>query len=126
MAVKSVSIVDAPLNELTEFAMSTATAAADGFEIDCKGADNRLAFLITNGTSTDGTITFKKPEGIQGVTDLEFAVAGSKSFVVWIDSGFIKNAYGADKGKIKIVPSATTITIAPIHLGRIAGTTVTW
>ena len=124
MAVTTVSIVDAPLNELTEYSMSTASAAADGFEIDCNGADNRLAFLINAGAA--GTVTFKKPEGIQGVTDFEFAVESGKNYVVWIDSGFIKNAYGADKGKIKIIPSAATITIAPIHLGRIAGTTITW
>ena len=126
MAVTSVNIIDAPLNEATPFAFTTATSASDGFHITDNGADNRLAFLIENTAGSDGTITFKAGNAIQGVEDIVFTVSSSSKAVVWIDSGLIKNVYGANKGKVVAIPSATTMHVAPVHLGRLQSASVTW
>lgn len=126
MAVTNITMVDAPLNEAKVFAFTTPTSTTDGFEIDYAGADNRTAFLIENTASSEGSITFKAGDAIQGVEDVVVTVAASSKAVVWIDSGFIKNVANANKGKVIAIPSATTMHLAAVHLGRLVGTTVTW
>jgi len=130
MATTAISIVDAPLNEIKAYAFTSATSASDGFAISVNGADNRLAFLITNKTSDSATVTFKKGNGLQGVADLVYdlpaSTASGLTYLVWIDSGLIKNVTGANKGKVVAIPSATTVEIAAVHLGRIASESVTY
>jgi len=126
MATTAITIVDVPLNEAKAFDFSSAASLSDGFAITDKGADNRLAFLIQNTSTASGTVTFKKGNAIQGVEDITYTVSASTTVCVWIDSGLIKNVYGADKGKVVAIPSAATMKIAAVHLGRIASESVTY
>lgn len=127
MAKTAVTIADGYLNEIKDYTFASASSVADGFEITCKGADNRLAFLINNTASNaSGTITFKKGDAIQGVEDIEYTVSASTTAFVWIDSGLIKNVTGTNKGKIVAIPSAATMKLAAIHLGNLTSSVITY
>jgi hypothetical protein len=104
--------------DLDSLAMTAATTAADGFTIDCSGiADHKIMFVFQNSGATARTATVKKGNGIQGTADLVSGeIAASKFGTVVVESGRFKNAYGTDKGLVKIIPSHAELKMAAIVL----------
>ncbi len=112
--IERVKITDA--NELSSaITFTAASSAADGFKVNFEGKDYKT-LIIVEGGSTEGTITVKQGNGIQGVADITYAVGASATFALTLDSGVFKNVSGDNKGHVMIVPSTTAIKIAAVEL----------
>lgn len=98
------------------FTFTPATAAADGFEVDFQGKDNRTVIVATNTVATAGTLTVKgSATSTRGGQDIVLSVPASKSIAFTLDSAYFMETAGTKKGKVTIIPSATTISIAAIE-----------
>lgn len=114
MAKKALTPVQLNLNEFSAVTLETGTT--DGFKIPYTWADNKILLLFTNSGAA-ATLTAKKGNGIQGVTDLAaYSIAQNGYAVIRLDSGWFKQVSGEDKDYVVIVPSATTISGAAIQL----------
>lgn len=102
---------------LTEIPSWVSGNTSTGNAVDFMGEDEKTALLINN-TGSAGTITIKAGEhrgAIQGSEDIVIDAPAGLSFVT-IDSGEFKQMTGVNKGKIIVVSSASTISIACIEL----------
>lgn len=91
-------------NELSDaFDFSTA-AASDEVVIPFTGKDHQT-YIIATATAAC-TLTVKAGNGLQGVTDRDFALTAGKHHFFTLDSGYHKNVSGENKGNVVIVPSA--------------------
>ena len=122
MAVTAITpeVLSRNVFDVDALAMTAATAAADGFLVDCSNvADHRLllVFQNTNAAATARTATIKKGNALQGVSDLASGdIAAGKFAAVAVESGRFKNVSGANKGKILIIPSHAELKMAAIVL----------
>ena len=113
MAIKEVSLVKGVYpNTACELEFVAASSAADGFAVDFSGGDGRTVLLLNNTTSAEATATVKAGNGLQGVADEVIIVPASGMVAVCLESGRFKNVSGDLKGKVQIVPSATTLELA--------------
>lgn len=97
-------------------ALFTKVDAADGAAFEMSGRDDKTLLLIQNSASSDGTVTVKAGNGIQGVNDLIVTVPQSSTTALVLDSGRYKNVSGADKGKVVVLGSAETIKLCVVVL----------
>jgi hypothetical protein len=113
----TVAITNDALN-YNEFKDLTFTAGTtDGFLFDFQPDSSRLLIVFQNTAGAAGTVTVKQGDSIQGVEDLEaYSIAASGISAIVLESGAFKNVTGALKGKVKVVPSATTIKACAIQL----------
>ena len=114
MAKKELTPVQLNLNEFGAVTFEAGTT--DGFKIPYTWADNKILLIFTN-SGTAATLTIKRGNGIQGVTDLsDYSIAQDGYAAIRLDSGWFKQVSGEDKDSVIIVPSATTISGAVIQL----------
>lgn len=97
-------------------ALFVAVDAADGAEFAMHGRDDKTLLLVQNSATSEGTVTVKAGNGIQGVNDLSIAVPASSTTALVLDSGRYKNVSGNDRGKVVVLGSAATIKLAVIEL----------
>ena len=97
-------------------ALFAAVDAADGAEFAMSGRDDKTLVLVQNSASSEGTVTVKAGNGIQGVNDLTVTVPASSTTALVLDSGRYKNVSGNDRGKVVVLGSAATIKLAVIEL----------
>lgn len=97
-------------------AQTAATSATDGFEFALTGKDYKTVIVALAGSSADATLTIKKGDSIQGVADVTLTVEKSTMAAFTLDSGSFKNVSGANKGKVKIIPSDTAVAVSVIEL----------
>jgi hypothetical protein len=111
-------------NSLVEFTPQTTAAAGDGFLIPYDGGDHGMALIVING-ATEGTLTLKKGDGIQGVADQTYTIGANKKYFIVLDSGRFKNTKAATKstgdaslkGKVfAVTATSATITVAAVTL----------
>ena len=94
----------------------TAATPADGFALDLSGKDYKIAILVKS-SAAGGTITVKAGDGIQGVADyVSGAIGNGEERAIVLESGAFMNVTGPNKGKVIIIPSAATVTIAAVQL----------
>ena len=93
-----------------------AVDAADGAEVRLDGHDERTLIMVQNTSTSEGTVTIKAGNGIQGVADEAHVIPASSTVFVVPESGRFKNVSGDDKGKLIIVGSAATIKVAVVKL----------
>lgn len=98
-------------NEAYPFDMEDGGAidAADGAEIDYSARDDKMLVLLQNVTDSAVTVTVKAGNGIQGVCDLSFELAGSAAVTLALESGRFKNVSGENKGKVILAASAAGV-----------------
>lgn len=117
MAVTNVEKKNLILNQWSEFDFTAPTSTTDGVAVDLTGKSARTVILLKNEGSGNATATIKAGNGLQGVQDLAaFTVAANKFAAIQVDSGAFKNVSGAEKGKAKVVCSATTLKVAVVEL----------
>lgn len=111
---RSVAEVKKPIgyNELGDVTF-VAINAADGLEVLLNSRDIDTVILVKNANAAAQTLTIKKGNGVQGVTDFTYSVPASSTKFIPIESGFFKNVSGADKGKI-IFTGVADLSIAVI------------
>ena len=114
-------------NTPVEFAFETTQstpAAGDAYIIPWEGGDHGMALLIKNG-ATAGTLTIKKGDGIQGVTDQTIEVGANKNYFLVLDSGRFKNTKATTKSTsntslkgcvFAVTATSATITVAAVTL----------
>lgn len=103
------------LNAFKDLTFTAGTT--DGFEFDFKADTTKMVLVFQNTAGTAGTVTVKSGNGIQGVSDLDaYSVPASGFSAVVLETGAFKNVTGTLKGKVKVVPSATTIKACAIQL----------
>ncbi len=93
-----------------------AVDAADGAEVLPNGHDERTLVLVQNTSTSEGTVTIKAGNGIQGVADEAHVIPASSTVFIVPESGRFKNVSGDDKGKLIITGSAATIKVAVVKL----------
>lgn len=103
-------------NSILNSALFTAVDATDGAEVALNHHDERTVILVQNTATTEGTVTLKAGNGIQGVNDEVCTIAPSSTVLIVPESGRFKLVSGADKGKLLITASANTITVTVIQL----------
>ena len=85
----------------------------DSCAVDATPDDQKIFIQIKNAiTNATNTAVISKGNGLQGVADLEVAIAASTTAVVVVESGAYKNVSGTNKGKILIKDKSTTNTNA--------------
>lgn len=85
----------------------------DSCAVDATPKDHAILIQIKNAiTNATHTAVISKGNGLQGVADLEIAVAASTTVMAVVDSGAFKNISGDNKGKILIKDKSTTNTNA--------------
>lgn len=85
----------------------------DHAAVDGTKADQNIAIHIKNSiTNATHTAVIAKGNGLQGVADLEIAIAASTEVVAVVESGAFKQVSGDNKGKILIRDKLTTNTNA--------------
>lgn len=85
----------------------------DSCAVDATKDDQKILIQIKNAiTNATHTAVISKGNGLQGVADLEIAVAASTTVVTVVESGAYKNISGTNKGKILIKDKSTTNTNA--------------
>ena len=94
----------------------TAVDAADGAEVKLDGHDERTLIMVQNTSTSEGTVTLKAGNGIQGVADEAHVIPASSTVFIVPESGRFKNVSGDDKGKLIITGSAATIKVAVVKL----------
>ena len=97
-------------------ALFAAVDATDGAAFPMSGRDDKTLLLVQNSATSEGSVTVKAGNGIQGVNDLTVSVPASSTTALVLDSGRYKNVSGADKGKVIVHGSAATIKLAVIVL----------
>lgn len=81
--------------------------------VDAAKDDQKLCIHIKNSiTNATHTAVISKGDGLQGVKDLEIAIAQSSEVVTVVESGAFKQMSGDNKGKILIKDKSTTNTNA--------------
>lgn len=110
------------LGAVTNAVITRNAATAMGAFVDCAvnegllvtpGADDAKVVLhIKNALTTANTAVITKGNGLQGVADLEIAIAASSEKVIVVESGAYKQVTGTNKGKILIKDKSTTNTNA--------------
>lgn len=105
-------------NEAYPFDMEAGGAidAADGAEIEYSARDDKMLVMLQNMTSSAVTVTVKAGNGIQGVCDLSFELAGSAAATLALESGRFKNVSGEDKGKVILAASAAGVGVMAFKL----------
>lgn len=101
-------------NEILNVTTVALAGATTDKAFEWNGNDDRLILVVENSGTTDGSITIKAGDGIQGVNDLTLTVKAGTNLVK-LDSGRFKNVTGTNKGKI-LVSGATTIKVAVVEL----------
>ena len=96
-------------------ALFTALDASDGAAYDASGRDDKTLLLVQNSATSEGTLTVKAGNGIQGVNDLSVVVPASSTVGLVLESGRFKKISGDDKGKI-ILAGAATLKVAVVKL----------
>ena len=85
----------------------------EGLLVDATADDQKILISIKNAiTNATHTAVITKGNGLQGVADLEVAVAQSSTNVIVVESGAYKQISGTNKGKILIKDKSTTNTNA--------------
>lgn len=112
MAVTKVEKQVLGINNFADIEFTALTSATDGFEAEWHVKDERTVLLIKNTGSSAVTVTVKKGEGLQGVKDLSYSVAGSAVSGIVIDSGSFKNF----DSTVKVTASATGVSAALVEL----------
>ena len=73
--------------------------------------------ILIKGGAANGTVTFKKGNGIQGVKDLVVDIPQTEIFAITLDSGFFKQVSGSEaKGSVLALASANDIKVATVFL----------
>lgn len=103
-------------NAVLNSALFTGVDATDGAEVALNHHDERTVILVQNTATTEGTVTLKAGNGIQGVNDEVCTIAASSTVLIVPESGRFKVVSGTDKGKLLITASANTIKVAVIQL----------
>ena len=96
-------------------ALFTAVDASDGAEFAMSGRDDKTLLLVQNSATSEGTVTVKAGNGIQGVNDLIVTIPASSTTALVLDSGRYKNVSGPSKGKV-IVFGSTKVGLAVVEL----------
>ena len=108
--------VNEAMTAVANTALFAAVDASDGAEFAMSGRDDKTLILVQNSATSEGTVTVKAGNGIQGVNDLTVTVPASSTMALVLDSGRYKNVSGADRGKVVVLGSAATIKLAVIVL----------
>lgn len=101
-------------NEILNVTTEALAGATTDKALAWNGNDDRLILVVENSGSTDGSITIKAGDGIQGVNDLTLTAKAGINLVK-LDSGRFKNVTGTNKGKI-VVRGAASIKVAVVEL----------
>lgn len=101
-------------NEILNVTTVALAGASTDTALEWNGSDDRLILVVENSGSTDGSITIKAGDGIQGVNDLTLTVKAGLNLVK-LESGRFKNVTGTNKGKI-LVRGANTIKVKVVEL----------
>jgi hypothetical protein len=112
MAIGTVTSAELKLNN--GVAMGTfVTVSTEGVAINAEIPDHNLRIHIKNldATTTQAAV-IKKGNGLQGVADLEIALAPAAEKVLVVESGRFKNVSGDNKGKVVIMDKNTANTQA--------------
>lgn len=105
--------------EITKTALAFNTAAAvpaaatvvlaGGALVTFDKADQKILLLLKNAiTTATHTAVIKAGNGLQGVSDLEVALAGGAEKCVVVESGRYMDVSGDDKGKVNVISKDTT------------------
>ena len=85
----------------------------DSCTVDAGKDDQKICIHVKNAiTNATQTAVIVKGNGIQGVADLEVALAASTEKVIVVESGAYKLVSGTNKGKILVKDKSTTNTNA--------------
>ena len=108
--IKGDKITKLDLNDPKAVVM-TAVTSADPVYIDFGTAGDEKLVILVNASGT--SITLKKGNGIQGVTDITETVNGLAA--IRVDSGLFKKVLGTPKGIIEMtVSSAATVGLVQL------------
>lgn len=113
MAVTVLTPVKGDFNAITEYAFTTATTPADGFEFTMPKTTEEYVSIQVNATAA-GDIAVKAPNNggyAAADADLEHTLAKDEFAVIRIESA----RYADNKGKVKLVPSDAGITVAVLY-----------
>lgn len=107
MSADIVRGTDYPILKLNIASELTAATKSAAFTCELTGGDYKTVFVMT--PAANGTVTFAIGNGIQGAgADLEVTVKKDTPSAIVLDSGYFKNASGADKDCVTITPSGST------------------
>ncbi|MFI3128450.1 MAG: hypothetical protein R3Y18_00155 [Bacillota bacterium] len=96
--------VNTSINTAVEMTAATSVGTTATY-IDFSGRD--LVLLASNAGSSAATLTLKAGDGIQGVEDLEIAIAAGKEICILPETGRFKIVNGDNAGKIELIATAT-------------------
>ena len=115
MAVKELTPVKGPVNQITAFTPEAATVTSDGFEfIMPKTTEEYVVIVAYNGGSAAGKLTLKAPENgsyAAATSDVELSIANGGFAQARIESA----RYADNKGKVKLIPATTDIKVAVLY-----------
>jgi hypothetical protein len=113
MAVSAVTSAEAKRNAGVATGAFVQIPTNDSCAVDATKDDQKILIQIKNSiTNATHTAVISKGNGLQGVADLEIAVAQSSTVVTVVESGAFKQMSGDNKGKILIKDKSTTNTNA--------------
>lgn len=108
--------VNEAMTAVANTALFTAVDAADGAEFVMNSRDDKTLVLVQNSASSEGSVTVKAGNGVQGVADLTVSIPASSTTALVLDSGRYKNVSGPDRGKVVVLGGAATIKLGVIVL----------
>lgn len=96
----------------------TVAALAEGFCVDYKQSDQRILMLFQNtSASAQHTITVKKGNALQGISDSEaFVIPAGQIAAMSVESGRFAFVSGADIGTVNVVVSNAEVKMAAVVL----------
>lgn len=117
-----VSLTPIKCSGFNSFVESTTTlfTAVDGtlgasFVMDEQ--DSKYGVLVYNGNATTAkSVTIKKGNGLQGVSDISYSLPSGAYTLVTLESGAFKNVSGENKDKVIIVGESADIEVCVIKL----------
>jgi hypothetical protein len=113
MAVSAVTSAVITRNAATAMGAFVQCPTNDSCTVDAEKDDQKICIHVKNAiTNATHTAVIAAGNGLQGVADLEIAIAQSSEKVIVVESGAYKQISGDNKGKILIKDKSTTNTDA--------------
>ena len=109
IATKDVNVV----SDAITFATGT---TADGFLADFTGKDYKTAFIVNNTGASAATLTVKAGDSPAAASEDKVLTVPVGYSVFTLDSGYYKITKGTNRGKVQLIPSATTVGLAVVEL----------
>jgi len=109
MSATAITKTSVTRNAATAVPSAATVAKTDGALVTFDKDDQKILLLLKNNiTNATHTAVIKAGNGLQGVADLEFTLAGSAEVCTVIESGRYMDVSGDNKGKVNIVSKDTT------------------